>query len=81
MRYFDAASGSYEYSTSQFLASSVSLSLFRIAGTELPVSVQGMTPFLKGIAEDVSFGASGPSSQFQAKRFKASFGRQKETHP
>ncbi len=73
VRYFEAASGIYQYSTNRFTAQSVSLALFRLPGTDLPLSFSQKSPFLKGIAQDVSFAVAGKSSQFQAKYFKATF--------
>lgn len=76
IRAFDAASGMYRYSTASFSAQTVALSLFRLPGTTLPLSLSQSTPYLKGVAEDVSFAASGA---FQAKQFKATFvGKEKQ---
>jgi hypothetical protein len=73
VRYFDAITGVYQYSTSRFTAQTVALSLFRLPGNDLPVSLLKNTPYLKGVAQDVSFAVAGKASQFQAKQFKASF--------
>ncbi len=82
VRYFEAQTGIYQYSTNQFTAEVVSLALFRVAGEELPpalkLSSAHLTPYLKGVAQDVSFAVSGKASQFQAKHFKASFIGQKD---
>jgi hypothetical protein len=77
VRYFEADTGIYQYSTNQFSAQTVSLALFRLPGRELPAALTQSAPYLKGIAQDVSFAAGGKASQFQAKRFKASFVGQK----
>ena len=58
------------YASQEFLAQSVALSLYRLGGHELPKEMLAK-PFLKGIAEDVSFAVSGKSPQFKAKHFKA----------
>lgn len=70
IRFLAAEEGLYRYTTQEFLAQSVALSLFRMGGHELPKELT-TRPFLKGIAEDVSFGVSGKSPQFKAKHFKA----------
>lgn len=71
MRYFEADHGSYQYTTAQFVAQSVALSLYRLPGHELPLSYDNKSAFLRGIAEDVSFSVSGKTPQFQAQNFKA----------
>ena len=77
VRYFDANSGLYQYSISRFSAETVALSLFRLPGSDLPESLSQKSPFMKGVAKDVSFALSGKASAFQAKYFKASFGGEK----
>ncbi len=72
MRYLEADTGTYLYNTQQFLAQTVALSLFRLPGHTLTLQHQ-TSPFVKGIAQDVSFSVSGKESQFQAKNFKANF--------
>lgn len=81
IRYFEATSGIYQYSTSRFKAEAVSLALFRLPGNQLPISLVHSTPYLRGVAQDVSFAVAGKASQFQAKNFKASFASQKEKTP
>ncbi len=71
MRFLVAQEGLYRYSSQEFLAQTVALSLFRLGGHELPKEIASSQPFLKGIAEDVSFAVSGKSPQFKAKHFKA----------
>jgi hypothetical protein len=71
IRFLAAEEGLYRYSSQEFLAQTVSLSLFRLGGHELPKEVLASKPFLKGIAEDVSFAVSGKNPQFKAKHFKA----------
>jgi hypothetical protein len=70
IRFLAAQEGLYRYTTQEFLAQSVALSLFRLSGHELPKEMPSK-PFLKGIAEDVSFAVSGKSPQFKARHFKA----------
>jgi hypothetical protein len=70
IRFLAAEEGLYRYTTQEFLAQSVALSLYRLNGHELPKEMT-TKPFLKGIAEDVSFGVSGKSPQFKARHFKA----------
>ena len=71
IRFFQAKEGLYRFTTQEFLAQSVALSLYRLNGHELPEKVLGIRPFLKGIAQDVSFAVSGKNPQFNAQHFKA----------
>jgi hypothetical protein len=71
IRFLAAEEGLYRYTTQEFLAQTVALSLYRLGGHELPKEIAASKPFLKGIAEDVSFAVSGKSPQFKAKHFKA----------
>ena len=70
IRSLQAEEGTYCYTTQQFLAQTVALSLYRLPGEELPSSVTA-APFLKGIAQDVSFAVSGKTPNFRAEHFKA----------
>ena len=70
-RFLKAQEGFYKYSTQEFMAQSVDLSLYRLEGIELPLQSVKIKPFLKGIAKDVSFSVSGKTSQFKAQQFKA----------
>ncbi len=78
MRYLEAHEGIYRYTAQQFLAQSVSLSLYRIQGSELPNNLRPYKPFLKGVAQDVSFAVTGKTPQFQAQQFKALFNQPSE---
>ncbi len=71
IRFLEAEDGLYYYTSQQFLAQSVALSLYRLNNHELPASLGRTTPFLKGIARDVSFAVSGKLPQFKAQHFKA----------
>jgi hypothetical protein len=71
MRFFEADTGTYQYTTGAFLAEAVTLSLFRIPGHKLPLKADPGVAFLHGIAKDVSFSVAGKSTQFQAESFKA----------
>lgn len=71
IRFLAAEEGLYRYTSQEFLAQSVALSLYRLGGHELPKETLMSKPFLKGIAEDVSFAVSGKNPQFKAKHFKA----------
>ena len=75
MRYIEADSGTYLYTTQQFLAQTVVLSLFRLPGHSLLINQDQSAAFIRGIAQDVSFSVSGKSPQFQAKNFKAQFSK------
>ena len=78
MRFFEADAGTYQYTTQQFLAQTVALSLFRVPGHNLPLRFDPAAAFLCGIAQDVSFSVSGKTTQFQAERFKATLKSQNE---
>lgn len=72
VRLIEAAKGSYRYTSQQFIANSVTLSLFRLPGHELQLSLNPANAFLKGIAKDVFFSISGKTPQFHAQHFQAS---------
>lgn len=72
VRYFEAREGHYQHLSQEFVAETVSLSLYRLPGHILPLKTLHSTAFLKGIAKDVSFSISGKTPQFQATDFKAS---------
>lgn len=71
IRFLAAEEGLYRYTSQEFLAQTVALSLYRLGGHELPKETLSSQPFLKGIAEDVSFAVSGKNPQFKARHFKA----------
>lgn len=71
IRFLAAEEGLYRYTSQEFLAQTVALSMYRIGGHELPKEMLTSRPFLKGVAEDASFAVSGKSPQFKAKHFKA----------
>lgn len=77
IRFLQAAQGIYRYSTQEFLAQTVTLSLFRLPGHTLITTSDPKYAFLKGIAKDVSFSVSGKNPHFQAQHFSATF-KQKE---
>lgn len=79
VRTFDAEQGTYKYTAQNFLANSVAISLFRMPSHVLPTQTIQDTPFLRGIAQDVSFSVSGKSPQFQAQHFKAILKPQEKT--
>lgn len=70
IRFLEAQEGLYCYSSQQFLAQAVTLSLFRLPEHDLPKEIR-TPPFLKGIARDVSFAVSGKTPSFTAQHFKA----------
>ena len=78
MRFFEAEEGLYRYNLQQFLAQSVTLSLFHLPGHNLPTTVNTEKAFMKGLAQDVSFSVSGKTPQFQAKQFKATIRQDEE---
>lgn len=71
-RLIEAQTGQYRYTTQEFKANSVLLSLFKIPGHILPVEpLESDEPFLSGIATDISVIFSGKTPQFQADNFEA----------
>jgi hypothetical protein len=70
IRFLEAEEGVYCYTSQQFLAQSVALSLYRLPDHDLPKDIRA-TAFLKGIAKDVSFAVSGKTPSFKAQHFKA----------
>lgn len=72
LRYLEAEEGIYRYTSQQFLAQTVTLSLYHLPGRILPREKHPGTPFLSGVAQDIRFAVAGKSPQFQAENFKAS---------
>lgn len=71
-RYIEAEEGLHHYSTQEFTARGVTLSLYRLPGHLLPnESIDKEKAFLHGKAHDVSFFFSGKTPQFQARQFQA----------
>lgn len=71
-RFIEAQEGQYRYTTQEFTATGVALSLFRLPGHELPTgNVDASKAFLRGVARDISLFFSGKTPQFQAGHFQA----------
>ncbi len=70
-RYIEAEEGQYRYTTQEFTANGVTLSLFRLPGHALPQEMNNENAFLCGIASDISVLFSGKTPQFQAGHFQA----------
>lgn len=71
-RLIEAETGLYRYTTQEFTANSVLLSLFKLPGHVLPLEpLETDEPFLSGIAQDISVIFSGKTPQFQADNFEA----------
>ncbi|MBI3236188.1 MAG: hypothetical protein HYZ48_00525 [Chlamydiales bacterium] len=81
IRYLEAEEGIYRYTTQQFQAKTVVLSLYHIQGKELPQNFHPYTPFLNGLAEDISFAISGKTPKFEAHNFKALLNEKSEKKP
>lgn len=79
VRFLEAEEGFYFSSNRTFSAHTVHLSLYRIGGHRLPDTLPATSPFLKGIARDVSFSLSGRSPELKAEGLRAEFARQEET--
>ena len=65
IRTIAAAEGSYYYPSHRFLANTVQLAFYRVPGTELPRALL-QKPFLKGVAREASFAATGKIPTFTA---------------
>ena len=74
IRFFLADEGIYRYHHQNFQASDVTLSMYKIPGINLPWNLTAYNPFLKGIAEEVTFSIQKGVPLFQATHFKASLG-------
>ena len=74
IRFFLADEGIYKYRHQNFKASDVALSMYKIPGTTLPWNLTSYNPFLKGVAEEVTFSIQKGIPLFQATNFKASLG-------
>jgi hypothetical protein len=71
-RYFEAKEGLYRHSTQEFTADGISLSLYRLAGHNLPNKpVKESEAILRGVAEGISFYFGGKTPQFKANNFQA----------
>jgi hypothetical protein len=71
-RLIEAKTGLYRYTTQEFTANSVLLSLFKLPGHVLPLEpLDTDEPFLSGIAKDISVIFNGKTPQFQAENFEA----------
>lgn len=71
LRAFTASYGTYDFSKHTFLAEKVLLDFYTAKGHELPKSKEIATPFLKGLAKQVSFSFSSDGPAFHAEKFRA----------
>lgn len=78
IRYFTAKEGTYTYPSHKFLTDSINLSFFDLPGKTLPSNIHSFTPYLKGIAREVSFFLKDKSPKLNAHHFRASFDANKE---
>lgn len=76
-RYIEAENGVYRHTTQEFIASGVTLSLFRMPGHKLPQQTPNTDDaILSGIARNISFHFGGKTPQFQAVDFNATLERE-----
>lgn len=73
LRYFKAKKGTYLFPSHQFLSDMINLYFYDLEGTDLPKDITPFSPYLKGVASQVSFMFSDKKSHFKAYHFKASF--------
>ncbi|MES2344339.1 MAG: hypothetical protein V4494_00145 [Chlamydiota bacterium] len=71
MRFLEADHGTYRMTAQEFFADTVSVSLFRIPGSDLPEKIDPRAAFLRGVSQNIFFSISGNSPQFEAENFKA----------
>ncbi|HSX25953.1 MAG TPA: hypothetical protein VLE89_02990 [Chlamydiales bacterium] len=71
IRTLTADEGIYYFPSHRFLAQSVNLAFFRLAGTELPSSLFPEKPFLTGVAREVTFAATCKTPTFTAYHLRA----------
>lgn len=75
MRFLEADQGTYRFTSQEFTAETVAVSIFRLPGYALPDQLDMRSAFLRGIAENILFSISGKMPQFEAKNFKASLAK------
>ena len=73
LKYFNAKKGTYLFPSHQFISDMINLYFYDIEGAELPKDLTPFSPYLKGVASQVSFMLSDKKSHFKAYHFKASF--------
>lgn len=76
LRFLEADQGTYKMTSQEFLAETVTVSLFRLPGLILPEKIDPKSAFLKGISENILFSISGKMPQFEAQNFKASLSKE-----
>lgn len=76
LRFLEAEQGIYRMATQEFVAETVSVSLYRLPGFELPEQIDPKTAFLHGVSENILFSISGKMPQFEAQNFKASLSKE-----
>lgn len=81
VRFFVADEGVYRYSSQQFTANRVELSLFRVPGNQLFTALDPKKAFMQGVAGGVFFAIAGNTPKFQAEHFKAQLIGQREDGP
>lgn len=74
LRRFSSEHGAYFFPAHNFVSESVQLSLFEIAGTELPIGDPLEEPFLTGFASEVNFSFSNKLPTFTAHHLRAKVG-------
>lgn len=75
LRFLEADQGTYRMTSQEFLAQTVSVSLFRLPGNTLPETIDPRSAFLRGLSESILFSISGKMPQFEAQNFKASLNK------
>ena len=72
LKYFNAKTGTYLFPSHQFFSDQINIYFYDVDGKELPENLSLFSPYLKGVASQVSFMLSDKKSHFKAYHFKAS---------
>lgn len=78
VRYLEADNASYYYQADRFLAEQVHVMRVAMPGHTLTESLEGLTPFMTGVARSVEFGLSGTELNFTAYQLKATLYQSEE---
>lgn len=76
VRFLEADVGTYRMTSQEFMAETVSVSLFRLPGLVLPEKIDPRSAFLRGVSENILFSISGKTPQFEAQHFKAALNKE-----
>jgi hypothetical protein len=81
IRFFYAQEGLYQYPSHSFSSPHLFLSFFQIPGQDLPDDIFSYSPYLQGLADQVSFQFTEKIPGFEASRLRALYKLNKELMP